>query len=707
MLRVASLRSLTPFVFAGVLAPLAVACAASSDATQKNPGLPTADDALHPSVETGRKVLDAVPHWATADALLGQAPAGEDQPVSLSVYLPMRDQAAAEAELAAINDPGSPTYGKYLSNEQYAAKYAPTTDDVATLRAWLESEGFTVDLIPENRAHISVHGSVEHVERAFATKMGLFALPAGRGGAVRGVMTTPSVPAKIAHLVSAVHGWNEATAARPRLAGLPGLDRDTPMKVRRRQAFSPAVRGLATDPAPPPSGFRTSTTCSAFAGEKLDTTDPAYGGNFAAQIPYGPCGYTPPALRAVYGVDATIARGIDGTGVTVAIMDAYPASPTMLADMKKYAQLNDPMHPVADAQLKTMVGPGTPPPTVDHTDEAGWYTEQTLDVEAVHATAPGATVLFMGTPDNRDQMFTDALNAIVSGKLATIVSNSWDGLEGGPASEVTTYQNLATQAGLKGIGFYFSSGDDGDESTSAFVPTLDFPASLPGFTAVGGTSLGVTKDHTRAFELGWATGASKLDTTVTPNAWNPAAPGGFSSGAGGGTSRVFAQPTYQAGVVPNSVAKANSTSAMRASPDLAMLADPSTGMLMGLTQTFPEGVSYDQFRIGGTSLACPLMAGMMAVAEQFNGHPVGTANPKLYRAARTAAFTDIVPLPRGATEQAVVRVDFTNGVDASMGLQRAVVTISQSLESISVAKGWDAVTGLGVPNGEAFFTALR
>jgi subtilase family serine protease len=135
-----------------------------------------------------------------------------------------------------------------------------------------------------------------------------------------------------------------------------------------------------------------------------------------------------------------------------------------------------------------------------------------------------------------------------------------------------------------------------------------------------------------------------------------------------------------------------------------MIADPSTGMLMGITQTFPEGVSYDQFRIGGTSLACPLMAGMMALAEQFNGHPVGTANPKLYRAAGTAAFTDIVP---SDAQQAVVRVDFTNGTDMSGGVQRAIATISQPLESIQVAKGWDTVTGLGVPHGEAFLSALK
>ena len=87
-----------------------------------------------------------------------------------------------------------------------------------------------------------------------------------------------------------------------------------------------------------------------------------------------------------------------------------------------------------------------------------------------------------------------------------------------------------------------------------------------------------------------------------------------------------------------------------------MDADPTTGMLVGETQTFPEGVHYDQYRIGGTSLSSPLFAGVMALADQAAGGPLGFANPLLYKLARddSSVYFDVVPQPL----QALVRSDF-------------------------------------------------
>ena len=64
-----------------------------------------------------------------------------------------------------------------------------------------------------------------------------------------------------------------------------------------------------------------------------------------------------------------------------------------------------------------------------------------------------------------------------------------------------------------------------------------------------------------------------------------------------------------------------------------MVGDPNTGFLVGQTQTFPEGVSYDEYRIGGTSLSSPLFAGVMALADQQAGVHHGFANPFLYSLA--------------------------------------------------------------------------
>ena len=72
----------------------------------------------------------------------------------------------------------------------------------------------------------------------------------------------------------------------------------------------------------------------------------------------------------------------------------------------------------------------------------------------------------------------------------------------------------------------------------------------------------------------------------------------------------------------------------RVEPDISMDADPTTGMLVGETQTFPDGTYYDQYRIGGTSLSSPLFAGVMALADQAAGGPLGFVNPLLYKLAR-------------------------------------------------------------------------
>src|SRR5262249_47375076 len=137
-------------------------------------------------------------------------------------------------------------------------------------------------------------------------------------------------------------------------------------------------------------------------------------------------GYTPAQLRKAYGFDDLVKHGLDGTGVNIAIIDAY-MSPTLLADAQAYFVAHDPDHPLDAAHFSAQMGPGTPPPRVS----TGWYSEQSLDVEAVHAMAPGANIVYIGAQTAQDQDLIGAINMIVSGNLATIVSNSYGGMEAG------------------------------------------------------------------------------------------------------------------------------------------------------------------------------------------------------------------------------------------------------------------------------------
>src|SRR5205807_5798917 len=134
--------------------------------------------------------------------------------------------------------------------------------------------------------------------------------------------------------------------------------------------------------------------------------------------------------------------------------------------------------------------------------------------------------------------------------------------------------------------------------------------------------------------------------------------------------------SYQVGVVPNSVFTAQGRTG-RAVPDIAALADPNAGYLIGQTQTFPDGtVKYSEYRIGGTSLASPIIAGIMALADQAAGHPHGFANPLFYSLAGSAAFTDIIS---PASTVAVVRANYVNSVDASAGVVYRLRTMNQTL----------------------------
>ena len=122
-----------------------------------------------------------------------------------------------------------------------------------------------------------------------------------------------------------------------------------------------------------------------------------------------------------------------------------------------------------------------------------------------------------------------------------------------------------------------------------------------------------------------------------------------------------------------------------------------TGSQLFATQTFPDGSTrYAEYRIGGTSLASPLMAGVTAIANQAVGGPLGFLNPKLYAAARTPIISDIRP---DSTRRAVARVDYVNGVDAADGTTTTLRSIDDEAQSLHVTPGWDNLTGLGIPNG--------
>ncbi|MGN6636156.1 MAG: S53 family peptidase, partial [Oryzihumus sp.] len=445
---------------------------------------------------------------------------------------------------------------------------------------------------------------------------------------------------------------------------------------------------------PPDPVFHNAPPCSAWYGQKPATSVPQV---LADPLTYAPCGYTPGQLRGAYGVQSAVDQGTDGSGVRVAVVDAY-ASRFVASDAQTYAQRHDPSHLWASGQLDQLVSSTFT--NIAACGASGWYAEETLDIEAVHASAPRADVLYVGATSCANTDLNAAVNLVVDQDLADVVTNSY-GSVGEPASraDVAAEHQTFVQAAGQGISMLFSSGDNGDEVANTGTRQVDYEASDPFVTAVGGTSLGVTSSNGYGFEQGWGTGKSVL----TNGAWSPSPPA-FLYGGGGGTSRLFRQPGYQRKLVPTSISDVFGQGPHRAVPDLAVVGDPNTGMLVGQSQSFPDGsIRYDEYRLGGTSLSSPLTAGIIALADQLRGRPLGFLNPKLYRIGGSSAYRD-VNHGRSVTD-GVVRVDFTNGFDASGGTVTSLRTFNQT-GTIYTRPGYDDVTGLGSPNGWSFLAAL-
>jgi subtilase family serine protease len=595
---------------------------------------------------TGRvTVPGTTPTWARPSAAVG-APASSSR-MTFTVALPLHDAAGAEALATKVTDPGSAAYGRYLTPAAFNARFGPGDASVAKVKSFLTGQGITVLGVAEGNRWVRASGTVAQVNAVFGTTIKTYDW---RGRRLSAPATALNVPADLAGDVLAVSGLTQTPA--------------------RSHAVRPNGAGT-TGPAAPATG---TAPCSTYWNQYQQSMPVAYG---RTSFPTAPCGYTPAQLRGAYGIQPAVSAGRDGAGVTVAIIDAY-AAPTMLADADAYSDAVGEPRFKPGQYTETVFGP------FDMQDECGdWSTEESLDVESVHGMAPGANVHYFGAADCGAGI-DDPANSIVQHHSADIVSNSygWD-TEELPAAEVNLEHSIYLQAALEGIGFYFSSGDD----VALFgmdAPQPSYASSDPLVTAVGGTSLAIDRHNGYEFETGWGSVTDFVDSSGATPVYSQPLPGGLYQGGDGGVSTLFAEPFYQKDKVPASLARSGGKP-MRVLPDIAADADPDTGFLFG--QTRFGDFTLDE--IGGTSLACPLIAAMQADASTHRRFPIGFANPLLYRVG-DAALRDVAP---ARTPVAVSR--FAGNF---------LVTLDQGT-ALATTRGYDDLTGLGTPRGPAFLSA--
>ncbi len=380
-----------------------------------------------------------------------------------------------------------------------------------------------------------------------------------------------------------------------------------------------------------------------------------------ALVDYPNC-QTPRALRVAYGVESLMKRGYTGQGQTIVDIVSF-GSPTLQQDMDVF----DRQYNLPPITIQVLSPIGARPFDFNNKDMAGWAGETELDVQVIHAIAPGAKIVVLTSPVSETEgtiglpEFLKLEQYAINNHLGTIFSQSWG------ASEVTLsdsagrqqiqqwdafYKQATTQ---QGITFFGSSGDNGATDYTdlkatilSTSPTTSFPTDDPYVTSVGGTSLN---------RVG--------STTFNESAW---------SGSGGGFSSFYTTPSFQQSLPATVQQELNHR---RGVPDVSGNADPSTAI----------SIYFGGWQlIGGTSASAPFWAAIAAIANQMAGHALGYLNPALYKLGASSTYArDFHDITSGNNSH-TVRGTVVHGYTA--------------------VPGWDPITGLGSPNAEKLIPDL-
>ncbi|HEY3773086.1 MAG TPA: protease pro-enzyme activation domain-containing protein [Solirubrobacteraceae bacterium] len=591
-------------------------------------------------------------------------PVKSGQKLSLQVWL-APDESGATAFDNAVSTPGSAEYGHYLSPAQYTSRFGPSAAEANAVESWLSSQGLSNVTVSPQRDYVSATGSVAKVDRAFSVQMKRYSVTdaAGKTTIVVTNDANLAIPSSLSTDVLSVTGLNSTQASTFHTA-------------------TPATVKAAASPTKP--------QCSQYWAQYVKKITPSFDG--ITQSPISVCGYSADQLRDAYGMSTTNT----GVGETIALIEVgVPKDmPQTLAD---YAATNNLPAPGASQFQEEIIGQG---------NKCGnaFDIEEQLDSEATYAMAPGADQLMVDGDSCNTQLegvqpLFDAETAVLNGNgtspSATIESNSW-GITGGesyPSIYASTAHAIDLRAAGEGVSMLFSSGDN---------PGISVPASDPYSTAVGGTTIGLGQGDTRLFETGWS------DDNVVKFRGQWVDEGIGRSAAGGGTSLLYAQPSYQEGVVPVSMSTTSAGAVDRAVPDISADADPNSGILQGIIETVNHKPVYVTFLDGGTSLASPLVAGIIADASQGQPSSFGFINPLLYSLSGSDAYNDALPVT--SSTPVLDQTAFTPPSLAGLPLLNPLDAQGTAYEAYTdqvTATGYDTMTGLGTPDGSNFIYALR
>ncbi len=640
-----------------LLLPTLLAAAASLPAPAQSPAIRIAGD-----LSTAQR--SALPNSANPRAQAQYSTgrlAGSTrlQGMSLLFNRTQAQEDALKALLAAQQNPASPSYHKWLTSEQFAARFGMADSDLAKVQNWLEQQGFSIDSVSRGKDMIRFSGTAAQAESAFGVELHTYSIPTARGKeshfAPATALTVPTALSGVLHSVRGLDNFKPHTHLAPHRAQL-----------------------------------------------KPNYTLNYYGSQYVF--------FDPGDIATVYDLNKEYNSSWTGSGQTITIIGQSAIATSDLDAFWTAAGIT------RDDPTVTLV-PGTgDSSTLADGDEA----ESDLDLEWSGAVARGAALNFVYVGGSASADAFDSILYAIDNQLGNIISSSYGDCEtdlGGYTLE--TYLERAASQGQTVLS---ASGDSG--ATDCLADTsltlaqqqglaVDYPASSPYVTAVGGTQISTANANYYTPGDGYWSSVSGSSTTVTSQnstalqyipeqAWNESsdecaqnattAADAICAG-GGGVSSLFTKPTWQTGVagIP--------ADGKRDVPDVALNAaiyypgylfctsdttfwDTGDGQVSSCTSGFLDSSTGIPTTGGGTSFATPIFAGMLAIINQQQSYTTGQGlvNPTLYTlAANSATYASAFH-------------DITTGNNAcSLSGYCASATTS----NYSATTGYDLATGLG------------
>ena len=568
---------------------------------------------------------------------LGRADGGTPLP-AITVHFSMTSaqRAALLQLLADQQNPASAKYHQWLTPERFADQFGLSAADVTTVSRWAAGQGLKVTAVARSRTFLQLSGTAAQVESAFQTEMHRVNLDGEEHIAnVRAI----SLPSGIAGVVGGVSGLDDFRV-KPRV------------KVRQVQ--------------PPAEG------------------NPAFTSGVS-----GKTFIAPGDFYTIYDVSPLLASSINGTGLSIAVAGQTDIQMSDISAFRSASGLS------ANAPTIKVYGtdPGTPLTNGVAEDE----TEADLDVEWSGAVAPSATIVYA----NSTNVFNSLLQ-IVDNQLAPIATISYGDCESGLGQpNLDTLNTIFMQANAQGQTIVGPGGDSGAtdcdyrSATATQGLAVDFPASSPYVTGVGGTAF-----NEGAGTYFGATNSSNGGSALSyiPEAvWNTSTADGELSAGGGGVSAYFSKPYWQIGAgVPND--------SSRDVPDVSLNADPDhDGYLFcskgSCVVGYRASANGNLSVVGGTSASTPAFAGILALVEQKIGASsgVGNANPTIYALANSTYYNTVFhDVQTGDNESPCTAgsADCPNGgnIGYTAGVGYDLATGWGSVDAFNLANDWTLVT---------------